>query len=355
MSHTPDGKSAPTGYCTPEGERSPALSGGRTDLSALSAALESSPASSTSTTTKSRSRVSRIPPRRIALCGGGIQGVAHVGFMKALQKEGLLGHVKEVIGISVGSLFALLWILGYTVKQIEEIAVTFDFSVLQNINAESVFSFPTTFGLDNGERLESFIGSVLHQKGFSADVTFEDLHRTCPVHLRCFATELQTGMLRQFSTTATPKTSVRFALRASMSVPIFYTPVQEPGGAVLVDGAILNNLPLVFMTPAEIEETWCAYFTRDDSEGERLHPITSLTQLLKLLFESMIAMKSLPFVKKFRDRIVCIPVNVTNSLEFGQGENTRRELVKKAYDITMEFLFPKGKRAATTQRRFSAS
>ena len=272
--------------------------------------------------------------------------------MKALHKEGFIGHVKEVIGISVGSLFALLWVLGYTVKQIEEIAVTFDFSVLQNINPESVFSFPTTFGLDNGERLESFIGSVLHQKGFSADATFEDIHRTCPIHIRCFATELQTGRLRHFSTTATPKTSVRFALRASMSVPIFYTPVQEPGGAVLVDGAILNNLPLVFMSPAEIEETWCAYFTRDDSEGEKLPPINSLTQLLKLVFESMVAMKSSPFLKKFRDRIVCIPIDVSNSLEFGQGETARRGIVKKGYEMTMEFLLG---RPSTKHRRFSAS
>jgi len=348
MSHTPDDKSVPTRYCTPEGERSRAVSGDRTDLSALNAALESSLVSSTST--RSHPRVSRIPPRRIALCGGGILGIAHAGFMKALSEEKLLDHVKEVIGISAGSLFALLWVIGYTVKQIEELALSFDFSVLRSITPESVFNFPTTFGLDTGERLDSFIGSLLHQKGFSADATFEDIGRSCPIHLRCFATELQTSRLRQFGTVATPKVQVRFALRASMSVPILYPPVLEPGGALLVDGGILNNLPLVFMSPADIEETWCVFFTREPRVV--LQPVASLSDMLRMVFDSMILMKTSPFINQFKGRLVCIPVNIMNALEFGQASDTRRELVERAYALTRKFLFTSSLRPA---RRFSAS
>jgi NTE family protein len=283
------------------------------------------------------------------LCGGGIQGVAHAGFLKALAEEGLLGHVKEVVGISAGSLIALLWVLAYTVKQIEEIALTFDFSVLRSITPESLFSFPTTYGLDTGERLESFIVSLLHQKGFPPDATFEDVHRICPIHLRCFATELQTCRLRQFSTTTTPNVQIRFALRASMSVPIFYTPVQEAGGALLVDGGILNNLPLVFLTPAEIGETWCVYFT--DQGNARPEPVTSLTHMLKLVFHSMFAMKSSPFIKKFKDRLVCVPTDGMGAMEFGQGYEYRKGLIQKAYKITREFLFTTTNKPA---RRFSA-
>lgn len=348
MSHTPSDKSAPTAYCTPEGVRSRAVSGDHTDLSAPSAGLGSSRSSVTSTT-KGHPRVSRIPPRRIALCGGGILGIAHAGFLKAMEEEGMLGHVREYIGISAGALTALFLTLGYTVKQVEEIATNFQFNSLRNISPENILNFPFTFGLDRGELLESFVVSILHQKGFPPDTTFEELHAKCPIHFRCFATELQTCRLRQFSTTSTPKVLIRFALRASMSLPFVYTPVQEPSGALLVDGGVLNNLPLVFMTPAEVAETVCIFFTHAHCKVE---PVTSWRNMLQMVFDSMVLMKSSPFIKKFQDRVICVPVDLQKSLDFDMPVESKKALIQYTYEITRKFLFTPSHKPA---RRFSAS
>lgn len=348
MSNTPSDKSAPTAYCTPEGARSRAVSGDHTDLSALSAGPVSSRSSVTSTT-KGPPRVSRIPPRRIALCGGGILGIAHVGFLKAMEEEGMLVHVREYIGISAGALTALFLVLGYTIKQVEEIATNFQFSSLRNISPENILNFPFTFGLDGGELLESFIESILHQKGFAPDTTFEELYVKCPIHLRCFATELQTCRVRQFSTTVTPKVTVRFALRASMSLPFIYTPVQEPGGALLIDGGILNNLPLVFMTPAEVAETVCVFFTHGYSA---LETVTSWQNMLQMVYDSMVVMKSSPFIKKFQDRLICVPVHIHKCLDFDMPVESKKALIQHTYEITRKFLFTPSHKPA---RRFSAS
>ena len=348
MSNTPSDKSAPTAYCTPEGARSRAVSGDHTDLSALSAGPVSSRSSVTSTT-KGPPRVSRIPPRRIALCGGGILGIAHVGFLKAMEEEGMLVHVREYIGISAGALTALFLVLGYTIKQVEEIATNFQFSSLRNISPENILNFPFTFGLDGGELLESFIVSILHQKGFAPDTTFEELYVKCPIHLRCFATELQTCRVRQFSTTVTPKVTVRFALRASMSLPFIYTPVQEAGGALLIDGGILNNLPLVFMTPAEVAETVCVFFTHGYSA---LETVTSWQNMLQMVYDSMVVMKSSPFIKKFQDRLICVPVHIHKCLDFDMPVESKKALIQHTYEITRKFLFTPSHKPA---RRFSAS
>jgi NTE family protein len=348
MSNTPSDKSAPTAYCTPEGVRSRAVSGDHTDLSVPSAGLGSSRSSVTSTT-KDILRVSRIPPRRIALCGGGILGIAHAGFLKAMEEAGMLGHVREYIGISAGALTALFLVLGYTVKQVEEIATNFQFNSLRNISPENILNFPFTFGLDRGELLESFIISILHQKGFPPDTTFEELHAKCPIHFRCFATELQTCRLRQFSTTSTPKVSICFALRASMSLPFVYTPVQEAGGALLIDGGVLNNLPLVFMTPAEVAETVCIFFTHGHC---KLEPVTSWRNMLQMVFDSMVVMKSSPFIKKFQDRVICVPVDLQKSLDFDMPVESKKTLIQYTYEITRKFLFTPSHKPA---RRFSAS
>lgn len=261
----------------------------------------------------------------------------------------MLVHVREYIGISAGALTALFLVLGYTIKQVEEIATNFQFSSLRNISPENILNFPFTFGLDGGELLESFIVSILHQKGFAPDTTFEELYVKCPIHLRCFATELQTCRVRQFSTTVTPKVTVRFALRASMSLPFIYTPVQEPGGALLIDGGILNNLPLVFMTPAEVAETVCVFFTHGYSA---LETVTSWKNMLQMVYNSMVVMKSSPFIKKFQDCLICVPVHIHKCLDFDMPVESKKALIQHTYEITRKFLFTPSHKPA---RRFSAS
>ena len=347
MSHTPSDKSAPTAYCKPEGARSRAVSGDHTDLSARGAGPVSSPASATST--KGTLRVSRIPPRRIALCGGGILGISHTGFIKALDEEGLLGHVREVIGISAGCVCAISMVIGYTVKEMEEIAMYFNFEAMRNISPENFFNFPFSFGLDDGERLESFVVSLLHQKGIPPDITFEELHKKCPIHFRCFATEAQTSRLREFSTKATPKTMIRFAIRASMALPFVFTPVKEPGGALLIDGGILNNLPLVFMTPAEVAETWCVFFTDSSNES---HPVSSLSDMFRLVFNTLVVMKTNPFLKTFQDRIIRVPVDLKKCLNFDMCPQDKKALIDNTYEHTRKFLFTQTRKPP---RRFSAS
>ena len=348
MSNIPFDKSAPTAYCTPEGARSRAVSGDHTDPSAPDAGPVSSRSSVTSTT-KDSLRVSRIPPRRIALCGGGMHGISHTGFIKAMHEEGLLGHIREVIGISAGCICAISMVIGYTVKEMEEISMYFNFEATRNISPENFLNFPITFGLDDGERLESFIVSLLHQKGFPPDTTFEELHKKCPIHFRCFATEAQTSRLREFSTKATPKTMIRFAIRASMALPFVFTPVKEPGGALLIDGGILNNLPLVFMTPAEVAETWCVFFTDVSTESQ---PVSSLSDMFRIVFNSLIVMKTNPYLKRFQDRIIRIPVNLQKCLSFDMSPEDKKALIDITYQETRKFLFTQTRKPL---RRFSAS
>ena len=100
---------------------------------------------------KQRFFLGKIPPRRLALCGGGIRCIAHVGVFKELSKHNYLTHVKEIFGVSGGALIGLAYCLGYSLEQLERLALELDFSILKNISPESAFEFPITFGLDSGD------------------------------------------------------------------------------------------------------------------------------------------------------------------------------------------------------------
>ena len=302
------------------------------------------------TSTKPSYKVPRIPPRRLALCGGGVRGVGHVGVMKALKEAGLLSCVKEMIGVSAGSLVCLLWVLGYSLEETERLALEFDFKILGKIEPESAFMFPITFGLDSGENLERLIVSILRQKGFEADATFADLHKKCPITLRCYATELQTRKIREFGTFKSPQTPVRIAIRASMSLPILYTPVKDSHSeALLIDGGVLNNLPMVFLNEKEVNETWGVMFIMRPSETAK--PVNSLTELFKFLWDGMTFMRSSIFIDRYKERVILIPTDEFSGINFEETKEARSRLIEKSRLATETFLW--GMRTGQG-RRFSA-
>lgn len=277
--------------------------------------------------------------------------MAHVGVMKALQESGMLSCVKEMIGISAGSLFCLLWVLQYTLAETERLALEFDFRVLRNIEPESAFMFPITFGFDTGDGLDRLIVSILRQKGFDADATFADVAKQYPIALRCYATELQTRKIREFGTSKTPHVSIRFALRASMSLPFLYTPVKDLSSeALLIDGGVLNNLPMVFLKESECLETWGVLFQLSDTE--RIEPVNDLLEMFKYIWDGMTFMRSSLFVERYKDRVIIIPTDKYNGINFEETKESRKELIEQARRATLAFLH---KQQPLASRRFSAA
>lgn len=333
MWHKPDDKSAPKVYCKSEGEHGPASAADHINPSAPCEGLVLHPSDSTPSA-KQNKKMLRIPPRRLAFCGGGIRCVAHVGVLKAMHQAGLLNCVKEMIGVSAGALFALLYVLGYTIDQIEDLALNFDFRILGDINPEDLLLFSVSLGLNSGDMLEKLVASILHQKGFHKDITFSELANRTNIGFRCYATELQSSSIKEMSVTATPDMLVRTAVRASMSVPIMYSPVPC-GTTLLVDGGLLHNLPLVFLNQAEIADTWGVLFV---SESKKVQSIDSVLDFFKYVYDGVIKMRNLPCIEQYKERLIIIESDDFSALNFGESKDTRAEFIRRAEVATVAFL-----------------
>jgi predicted acylesterase/phospholipase RssA len=195
-----------------------------------------------------------IPPKRIVLTGGGLRTLAHYGALEVLESKGLLKNVKEWIGVSAGALIGFSLMIGYTLEEAKKVVTEFDFSVLQNAHPELVLHFFTTYGIDTGERLEAFLQSLLRIRGHPHDITFREWsikYPTAPT-LRCYACNLNTTKIKEFSLEKTPDTSLVFAMRASMSLPLYFVPVKDPEtGHLFVDGGTIQNYPMNYLTAEE--------------------------------------------------------------------------------------------------------
>ena len=352
MSHRCDEKSAQEECCMNEGGRDHAEHGDRINPLVPCVVPQSSVVSDSTTSSQTsvmslNKKLYRIPPRRLAFCGGGVRCVAHVGVLKALYSAGLLKCIKEVIGVSAGALFALLFAIDYSIPQIEELVLNFDFRVLGDINPEELFLFPMTFGLNSGDMLDKLIGSILFQKGFSKDITFAELSKSCRIGFRCYAAELQTSTIKEMSAKRTPSTMVRTAVRASMSLPIMYSPVKD-GESLLVDGGLLHNMPMVFLTEEEIQDTWGVLFV---NKPAKIKAVESVINFFQYIYDGAVIMRNLPFIKKYKERLILVGSDSFDSLNYAESKANRQMFIKKAEETGWKFLTT----ASRPTRRFSVS
>lgn len=189
----------------------------------------------------------------LALGGGGALGLAHVGVLKWFEEHHI--PVDAISGTSMGALIGGLYATGRSAADIQTIADSNVFSsvfVLQRDYTDLSYrrrqdrrDLPQaiTVGLKNGIRVRSSLLTEVGVNEFLSDVfltysdptiKFDDL----PIPYRCVATDLTASQTVEFSSGTLPS-----AVRASISLPGIFPPVER-NGHYLVDGSVLENLPV---------------------------------------------------------------------------------------------------------------
>jgi NTE family protein len=190
----------------------------------------------------------------IALEGGGALGMAHIGVLQWLEEHHI--PVDRISGTSMGSLVGALYATGSTPAQMRALAVSDAFTrvfTLQTPYADLSFrrrqdrrELPQAFTIGLRHRLTSLRNALLTDRGVNEFLTTnlpnynrEELdYNQLPIPFRCVATDLNTLEPVTFASGPLPQ-----AVRASISIPGVFPPVQDRDGHYLVDGGILDNLP----------------------------------------------------------------------------------------------------------------
>ncbi|MBI5020066.1 MAG: patatin-like phospholipase family protein [Ignavibacteriales bacterium] len=194
------------------------------------------------------------PKIGLVLSGGGARGLAQIGVLKALEKHGV--HIDLIVGNSLGSVVGGLYASGYTTTEIESIALHTDWVELLSFAEETKRTdlfvgqkqsqqegfFSIRFdgleplipsSISGGQRLLNFFSHLALQAIYHPDPSFDDLK----IPFRAVATDLISGrriILNQGS--------LAEALRASVTVPLLYSPIKKDS-LVLVDGGLRSNIP----------------------------------------------------------------------------------------------------------------
>ena len=158
----------------------------------------------------------------LGLSGGAAKGLAHIGVLKALEEFEIIPDV--IAGTSAGALIGGLYARGISVNEMCELVKTVNVKKMAQLID---LSFKRGFLID-GKNIETFLSDII------GDVLIEDL----PITFIATAVDINTGKGIYIKTG-----KLIDAIRASISIPAVFKPVQA-NGTLYVDGGVRQNLPL---------------------------------------------------------------------------------------------------------------
>ena len=202
---------------------------------------------------------SQISGQKVAvvLSGGGAKGLAHIGVIKALEENNI--PIDYIAGTSMGAIVGGLYAAGFSTDEMEELfkSEEFKFWTTGKIQEEYRYYFrkleetPAWLSLDlekREDKLKLILPTNIIPEGqmdFAFMEMFSSTNAVCKqdfnqlfIPFLCIATdvynnkevELRSGDLGE-------------AIRASMTFPFYFKPI-EIDGALVFDGGIVNNFPV---------------------------------------------------------------------------------------------------------------
>ncbi|MCK5148193.1 patatin-like phospholipase family protein [bacterium] len=192
------------------------------------------------------------PTLGLALSGGGARGFAQIGVLQELERRAI--QVDYISGTSIGAIIGGLYAVGYSATEIESLATNFKWDEIirkmpqrhqlfmsQKDKSErhlielhfNNFRFVLPSAYSNGQAFTSMLTTLIFQAPTTVYTDFRHLH----VPFNAVATDLISGNM-----VVLKSGSLVDAMRASMAIPLLFTPIQYKN-MQLVDGGLTNNLP----------------------------------------------------------------------------------------------------------------
>lgn len=189
----------------------------------------------------------------LVLAGGGARGGAHIGVLKVLEENRI--PVDYIAGTSFGAIVGALYASGYSAEALDETLRNLDWAELLSDSAprkhrsmrrkqddqDASINFEVGYkngefllpnGLVRGNQLRLTLAQLMAK---SNSITHFD---ALPIPFRAIAADLLTG-----DEVILEDGDLASAVLASMSVPGLFPPFER-GDQLLVDGGIVNNLPI---------------------------------------------------------------------------------------------------------------
>lgn len=158
----------------------------------------------------------------LALGSGGSRGVAHAGFLMALEEENIIPNY--IAGCSMGAVIGACYAKGMTALEIKEAILGIKMRDIVDVSVAAISKMSILRSKKMRDLLVEYLGNT----------NLEDMK----IPFRCVATDLMSGKLHTFKRGSAVK-----AVQASSTIPTVFRPVKS-GSGLYVDGGCLCRVPV---------------------------------------------------------------------------------------------------------------
>lgn len=269
----------------------------------------------------------------VALAGGGLKGLAHIGALKALEELGI--KIDYLSGTSSGSMFATFYAMGFSTDEIKERTMQY-YKMLTKIQKRPLFKAGVTYatsgvakieGIIDGKNIENLVNMVASEKGITNMNQIKIPHAIATVDT--ITTKECIFLSKKFDLKNDDidyiyDAPIGVATRASMSFPGVYTPCQYEKYN-FIDGGTKDNLPVRILKDMGAEKTLALSFRIDDYEPKE----DVFSVLLRAV--DIFSLKDVRKAQKEADLAIEIDCSGTTLLEITDAD----EVVKNGYETIM--------------------
>lgn len=282
--------------------------------------------------------------KNLVFKGGGVLGIAYAGAIFELQDREVLKNVQRVSGTSAGAITATLIAMKYTASEIKQIIDQTDFASFEDGNILEYAEIFTKYGIHPGNTFLTWMQNKISRKGLSINATFSEFVAAGFLDLHVFASDLNTQSLKRFCAMDTPNVRVCEAVRASMSIPMFFHAWKFENTAdnhLYVDGGAIYNYPLTtFDVDTDNPETLGLFLTNMNGiapdDGLQFKQIG---KYIKCLAETVMDSQNIDLFANAGDmkRTILIDDFGISPIDFKIDEPTKAKLFQSGKDAVQRY------------------
>lgn len=283
----------------------------------------------------------------LVLGGGGIHGFAFIGGLRYLEKNyrsnparpvrDQFGHV---IGTSIGALIGLMVVLGYTVQEMEEECLRFDFDTLaEELKSLDALKLTQKYGLNTGDLLSDQIKQIIRRKTKNGNITLLEMYNDWSNQTRFDAIAVNVNQSKSVALNhlTEPSLPVHKAIRMSVSVPLLFYPVKHDGH-YYIDGGVLSNFPVHFVAPEECCKRIVGFRIVPESTSDVSTFQSYITSIVYSVLTEMENIKLAREVTPGSNTRVVVDIKLTpkapSAFQFSISEENKKKLIKLGYHQT---------------------
>ncbi len=269
--------------------------------------------------------------------GGGIRGLCYCGAYKALVENNI--EITGYAGSSIGAVFASLIACGYDYKETYKILSDTGFDMFRDLNLgfkkEIAFSKGEVFLEWIREKIEQKFYGVTYRKGKMPPVNFCDIK----TKLIIYSVDLTNMKFKEFSCIETPDFEIAKAIRASVSMPGLFTPL-EIDNSLIVDGDLIKSTPLWRVTNSikNINER-IMEFRLEDNETQK--EITNSIEYINRVYNAICGFATDYIIDLYneKDKFDYIKINTSDIsvVDFLISKEKKKELFDIGYEATSKY------------------